>query len=114
VRLRIGLLSVRPPFPPWLPWSELRPSFYRDNPLAGSATPRLGLGVTLESSILSFPDRGPWGQASYRGNCSGRIYKGLFETLRPSVSTPPGRAVTTARSSATCAGRGNISAIRRT
>lgn len=41
--------------------------------------------MTLESSILSFPDRGPWGQASYRGNCSGRIYKGLLETLRPSV-----------------------------
>lgn len=31
---------------------------------------------TLEqrnSTILSFPDRGPWGSSSYRGNCSGWI-----------------------------------------
>ncbi|MBO5609118.1 MAG: hypothetical protein J5929_01920 [Eubacterium sp.] len=25
------------------------------------------------STILSFPDRGPWGESSYRGNCSGWI-----------------------------------------
>ena len=23
------------------------------------------------STVLSFPDRGPWGQKNYRGNCSG-------------------------------------------
>ncbi len=34
-------------------------------------------------SILSFPDRGPWGQASYRGNCSGHVYRELFTLLRP-------------------------------
>lgn len=31
------------------------------------------------SSVLSFPDRGPWGSAKWRGNCSGHIYKALFE-----------------------------------
>lgn len=30
-------------------------------------------------SVLSFPDRGKWGQSSWRGNCSGHIYKALFE-----------------------------------
>ena len=31
---------------------------------------------TLEqknATILSFPERGPWGDRSYRGNCSGWI-----------------------------------------
>lgn len=40
-------------------------------------------------SILSFPERGPWGKASWRGNCSGFIYKDLFERLRPSVFVDP-------------------------
>jgi hypothetical protein len=40
-------------------------------------------------SILSFPERGPWGQASYRGNCSGHVYRSLFETLRPRVFVDP-------------------------
>lgn len=40
-------------------------------------------------SILSFPDRGPWGQSSWRGNCSGHVYKSLFEQLRPSVFVDP-------------------------
>ena len=26
-----------------------------------------------DSTILSFPDRGPWGDSRYRGNCSGWI-----------------------------------------
>ena len=26
-----------------------------------------------DSTVLSFPDRGPWGDSSYRGNCSGWI-----------------------------------------
>ena len=34
-------------------------------------------------SILSFPDRGPWGDKAYRGNCSGHIYKSLYEQLEP-------------------------------
>lgn len=40
-------------------------------------------------SILSFPDRGPWGNAWYRGNCSGWVYKRIFECLRPLVFTDP-------------------------
>ena len=34
-------------------------------------------------SILSFPDRGPWGNARYRGNCSGYVYQDLFQRLQP-------------------------------
>lgn len=33
-------------------------------------------------SILSFPDRGPWGKSSWRGNCSGRIYEALFKQYK--------------------------------
>lgn len=40
-------------------------------------------------SILSFPDRGPWGDARYRGNCSGHVYKALFEQLRPESFCDP-------------------------
>lgn len=40
-------------------------------------------------SILSYPDRGPWGKASWRGNCSGRVYKDLFERLRPRLFVDP-------------------------
>lgn len=29
--------------------------------------------TTNDSTILSFPDRGPWGDSRYRGNCSGWI-----------------------------------------
>ena len=39
--------------------------------------------------ILSFPDRGPWGKSSWRGNCSGHIYKSLFEQLKPAVFVDP-------------------------
>lgn len=28
-------------------------------------------------SILSFPERGHWGDAKWRGNCSGHVYKDL-------------------------------------
>jgi len=40
-------------------------------------------------SILSFPDGGPWGNSRYRGNCSGYVYKRIFEYLRPRVFTDP-------------------------
>ena len=33
----------------------------------------------INSSIISFPDRGPWGDKKYRGNCSGYVHKGLIE-----------------------------------
>jgi hypothetical protein len=41
------------------------------------------------SSVLSFPDRGQWGDARYRGNCSGHVYKSLFETLKPTSFCDP-------------------------
>jgi len=42
-----------------------------------------------QGSIFSFPDRGRWGNARYRGNCSGHVYKRIFEYLRPRVFTDP-------------------------
>ena len=36
-------------------------------------------------SILSFPERGPWGKSSWRGNCSGYVYLELFKRLMPKV-----------------------------
>lgn len=40
-------------------------------------------------SILQFPERGKWGNAKWRGNCSGHVYKKLFEQLRPKVFVDP-------------------------
>ena len=34
--------------------------------------------VKQDSTILSFPNRGPWGESSYRGNCSGWIHAFLI------------------------------------
>jgi len=36
--------------------------------------------MKFSSSVLSFPDRGHWGQSKYRGNCSGHVIKGFWET----------------------------------
>lgn len=40
-------------------------------------------------SIFSFPDRGPWGDSKWRGNCSGYVYKQLFEQPRPASFCDP-------------------------
>lgn len=40
-------------------------------------------------SVYSFPERGPWGDSQWRGNCSGHVYKSLFEQLRPSFVIDP-------------------------
>lgn len=40
------------------------------------------LGAKL-TTVLSFPERGPYGQSSYRGNCSGFIQKTLFQHFEP-------------------------------
>ena len=45
--------------------------------------------MTTGGSILSFPDRGPWGNPGYRGNCSGYVYREIFEVLHPRVFTDP-------------------------
>ena len=36
-----------------------------------------------------YDTRGPWGDPGYRGNCSGHIYRQIFEFLRPRVFTDP-------------------------
>lgn len=41
------------------------------------------------SSILSFPDRGKWGDAKWRGNCSGHVYASLFEQIKPGFFVDP-------------------------
>jgi len=41
------------------------------------------------SSILSFPDRGPWGNAKWRGNCSGHVYAELFKSIKPQLFVDP-------------------------
>ena len=39
----------------------------------------------MNSSIISFPERGDgWGDKSYRGNCSGYVYKSLIEQYKVS------------------------------
>jgi hypothetical protein len=35
-------------------------------------------------SIVSYPDRGKWGNNKYRGNCTGHIIKDLLEHFKPS------------------------------
>lgn len=40
-------------------------------------------------SILSFPDRGKWGNPRWRGNASGHVYKALFEQFNPKVFVDP-------------------------
>ena len=41
------------------------------------------------NSIISFPDRGPYGKSSYRGNCSGYVQKSLFEQFKSKEVTDP-------------------------
>lgn len=43
----------------------------------------------MSTSIMSFPDRGPWGNSAWRGNASGYVYKSLFEQLKPRVFIDP-------------------------
>lgn len=40
-------------------------------------------------SIVSYPERGKWGHSSWRGNCSGHVYKELFERLKPKLFVDP-------------------------
>lgn len=37
----------------------------------------------LNASIMSYPNRGKWGNAKYRGNCSGHVIKDLIDTFHP-------------------------------
>lgn len=40
-------------------------------------------------SIMSFPERGHWGNSSWRGNCSGHVYQELFTRIQPKVFIDP-------------------------
>lgn len=39
--------------------------------------------MTKISSVLSYPERGPWGKNYYKGNCSGYVIKDLIENYFP-------------------------------
>src|SRR5690606_927275 len=45
--------------------------------------------MSRKPSIWSFKDRGPWGNAKYRGNCSGHIVRELIECLHPKTFIDP-------------------------
>lgn len=34
----------------------------------------------FKTSVVSYPDRGPWGRSSYRGNCTGHIIRDCAQT----------------------------------
>lgn len=40
-------------------------------------------------SILSYKDRGKWGNSRWRGNCSGHLYQDLFRQYTPSIFVDP-------------------------
>jgi len=40
-------------------------------------------------SVISYPDRGHWGNPKWRGNCSGHVYQDLFQQLKPSTFVDP-------------------------
>lgn len=43
----------------------------------------------MNSSILSFPERGPFGNATYPGNCSGYVLTRLIQQFRPRFVVDP-------------------------
>lgn len=43
----------------------------------------------MNSSIVSYPDRGPWGDAKWRGNASGHVYVDLFKQYNPKSFVDP-------------------------
>lgn len=49
------------------------------------------------TSVMSFPDRGPYGKASWRGNTSGRVIKALVEFFQPSLFVDPAEGSGTSR-----------------
>lgn len=43
----------------------------------------------IHGSVLSFPDRGPWGDARFHGNCSGHVVRFLIEHYHPALLVDP-------------------------
>jgi len=54
----------------------------------------------VKGSVLSFPDRGHWGDARYRGNCSGHVVRVLLEWYRPGLFVDPMEGSRTSREAA--------------
>ncbi len=54
-------------------------------------------GINLMNSIMSFPNRGQWGDWQYRGNCSGHIIKKLIENYNPNFVLDPAEGSGTSR-----------------
>ena len=40
-------------------------------------------------SVFSYPERGPWGDSKWRGNCSGHMYRDLFQVTAPKLFVDP-------------------------
>lgn len=51
----------------------------------------------LHSSVISFPDRGPWGKSAYRGNCSGHVQRAIIGSFRPNHFCDPSEGGGTSR-----------------
>lgn len=45
----------------------------------------------LQSSVVSYEERGPFGRNSYRGNTTGYLIKDVIETFRPRVLVDPAK-----------------------
>ena len=45
--------------------------------------------MELTSSVVEYPDRGPWGKSRYRGNTTGHIVKDLIDTYEPATVLDP-------------------------
>lgn len=43
----------------------------------------------MKSSIVSYPNRGNWGNSKWRGNTSGHIVKDMIEFLKPGIVADP-------------------------
>ena len=56
---------------------------------APAAAPAPSANQARDGSIVSYPARGPWGDAKWRGNCSGYLYRDLFELLKPKLFVDP-------------------------
>lgn len=41
------------------------------------------------TTVMNFPERGPYGDSRYRGNCSGYVQKALFEHFKPKKVLDP-------------------------
>ena len=41
------------------------------------------------NSLVSYPDRGPWGSSRYRGNCSGHLVRDLLRHYTPRAVADP-------------------------